>query len=222
MLPALIKTMKPSRSVKDTSVRAGSHLVGFFIGDNKMLKQEIWKAIKGFENYYEASNMGRIRGLDRYANRAKAKGGGKQICKGRILKYRVSTRYPRASVQLARNGKSKSYNVHSLVMKTFIGLPPTEQEINHKNCNALDNRLSNLEYCTHKENAIHAYKNGLIHPPVVIGQNWPNAKLTVKEVLEIRQLYKKTHPTYSLLAKKYNVTISSIHQIIKKLTWKDI
>jgi len=48
--------------------------------------------------------------------------------------------------------------VHRLVYETFVGAIPNGYEINHKDGNKVNNELSNLELCTHKDNIIHSYK----------------------------------------------------------------
>ena len=183
---------------------------------------EVWKSILGYENY-EVSNMGNVRSLDRYITRAIAKGGGLQKCKGRLLKWVISThKYPRASVQLSKKGHSKRYSVHGLVMIAFVGNPPPDNEINHKNGKALDNKLSNLEYCTHKENAIHAYKSGLICPPSFRGENHGMAKLNDEEVQQIRNMRQTTSLTIREIAKMYKVSKSLIGAIENRKVWRHI
>ena len=46
-------------------------------------KKEIWKDVPGYENYYQASNLGRVRSLDRTITN---NNGVKKVYKGKVLK----------------------------------------------------------------------------------------------------------------------------------------
>ncbi len=57
-----------------------------------------------------------------------------------------------------------NYQVHTLIAKAFLGSPPLDikfPKVNHKDGNGKNNHLSNLEWLSSSENAIHAYKMGL-------------------------------------------------------------
>lgn len=74
------------------------------------------------------------------------------------------------------DGKAKSYTVHRIVARTFIGRPSrhtakdiSELEVNHVNGIRFDNRIENLEWVTPTENKLHSHLARL-HPsdkPVV-------------------------------------------------------
>lgn len=55
----------------------------------------------------------------------------------------------------------KHKNVHRLIAETLIPNPNELPCVNHKDGNKLNNSVGNLEWCTHSENTIHAYKTGL-------------------------------------------------------------
>lgn len=52
------------------------------------------------------------------------------------------------------------YLVHRIVAKTFIGEPDNKQ-VNHIDGNKLNNNINNLEYCSARDNLIHALNLGL-------------------------------------------------------------
>lgn len=56
---------------------------------------------------------------------------------------------------------SKSYYVHRLVWMFVHGWIPKELEINHKDGNKQNNKISNLELLTNKENVNYSIDNGL-------------------------------------------------------------
>ena len=113
---------------------------------------EIWKDIKGYEGLYQVSNLGRIRSL--YNNKIK------------FIKLFNKIKNDENSylrVQLVKNKIVKKFSVHRIVALAFIENPENKPLINHKNTIKIDNRVSNLEWCTQSENIIHAYKNNLIN-----------------------------------------------------------
>lgn len=75
-----------------------------------------------------------------------------------------ATTYFSVNLQRGKECASKRYLVHRLVAMAFIPNPDNLPQVNHKNCNGLDNRVENLEWCTNRANCLHAKENGRIHP----------------------------------------------------------
>ena len=97
------------------------------------------------------------------------------------------------SVTGKAGGKGKPFElIHRLVYETFVGVIPEGMVINHINGVKTDNRLSNLELCTYKENSRHAVEMGFYKP--TDGEANGMSKLKESEVKEI----------YNLLAQGYN------------------
>jgi len=74
-------------------------------------------------------------------------------------------------IGLYLNGKAKTYKLHRLISECFINKIEGKTQINHKDCNKLNNDISNLEWCNNSENQLHAYSNGLnvsVHKKIVI------------------------------------------------------
>ena len=104
------------------------------------MSEEIWKDIKGFEGLYQVSNLGRVKSLKRPYG-----------LKEKILKPQINdSGYYR--IQLHKQSIKKTYRVHRLVWEAFNGQIPEGLQVNHINEIKTDNRLSNLNLMTCKEN----------------------------------------------------------------------
>ena len=106
------------------------------------MQKEIWKPIKGFENLYEVSSIGRVRSLGHDAWH-----------KGRVLKPHLDGKGNYLFVGLHSNGKTTLRNIHRLVAETFIPNPNNLPCVNHINEVKTDNRVINLEWCTIEYNS---------------------------------------------------------------------
>ena len=102
-----------------------------------MNEVETFVEIEGFEKY-EVSNLGRVR----------------NIKSGRILKP-FPNRGGYLRHKLYGYGKKKNLPLHRIIATAFIDNPDGKPCVNHIDENKLNNDLSNLEWCTVKENNIH-------------------------------------------------------------------
>ena len=109
---------------------------------------EVWKDIEGYEGYYEVSNHGQVRSVDREL--PIRKNGGRLFYRrlpGKVLKQcYVGCGY------LFVNLRGKAALVHRLVAKAFIPNPNNLPFINHKDENKTNNNVDNLEWCDHMYN----------------------------------------------------------------------
>lgn len=130
--------------------------------------KEIWKDVEGYEGYYQISNYGNVKSLERKVIR---KDGVVQIRSERIMSKRLNNDgYIVAKFNV--NKKSKSVAVHILVAKHFIPNPNNYSEVNHKDCNRKNNKVDNLEWCTHQQNIEYSKKLG--HYKGRYGKDNPN------------------------------------------------
>lgn len=121
---------------------------------------EIWKSIPGYEGYYEASNLGRIRSVERKIPHPMLLTG--QTIHSKILKLnKDADGYFVLSIQ--KEGKTLFTFAHRLVAMAFIPNPDNKPCVNHKDGNKQNNHVENLEWCTVLENNRHAHRTGL-HP----------------------------------------------------------
>ena len=167
---------------------------------------EQWNPIPGYEGYYSASNFGQIRRDKPEAN----------TYSGKIIAPNKKGRYPR--IGLTKNGFKKMFSVHRLIAITFLGNPPLNYMVNHKDGNKQNNTLKNLEWVTAKENMAHSLKNGF-NPQ---GSRAYNAKLNESQVRKIRIRYAQEKISQQKLANEFNVSQVLISVILLRKRWKHI
>lgn len=119
-----------------------------------------WKPVPKFEGWYEVSNFGEVRSVNREVN---YKTSGKSFRKGVILKPKIGKQGYK-EVVLVINGKRHCYKVHKLVALAFLSNPLNLPCINHINEDKLDNRVCNLEWCSVQYNTLYSM------PVTIIGQ----------------------------------------------------
>lgn len=173
---------------------------------------EIWKDIPGYENIYQASNLGNIRSLNR-----EWKGNNGAIRKhGIIVLKKNIRRNGYIYVVLRINNKQNKHNIHRLVLSAFYG--KSKLQCNHIDGNKKNNHVENLEYCTSKQNMIHALNNGFIKT----GENSINSKLKNNHVNRIRFLNGKVERGYfKKLSKALDVSDVTIYNILNYRTYKN-
>ena len=109
---------------------------------------EIWKDIQGYEGLYQISNLGRIKNKHNKILKLSNKRWKKESCPQNDYK----------KIRLSKNGKSKGFSVHRLVAREFLNDYDKKLEVNHKDGNKSNNKVSNLEMISHRENIKHSYE----------------------------------------------------------------
>lgn len=154
---------------------------------------EEWKDIKGYEGLYMISSLGRVKSLQpRGGNRNGMPRKGKEHI---LTPYISSTGYYKVS--LVKNNKRSDKRIHRLLASAFIPNPNNKPNINHIDGNKLNNRIDNLEWCTQKENTIHAIETGLRKVK----------SLTKDEMIE---LYVNQHLGIKQIAKQNNISYKKV------------
>ncbi len=106
------------------------------------MNDERWLDVDGYDGNYMVSDRGRVKSV-RF----------KKILTGGHGRYKCVT--------ISKRGKQKTFNVHYLVAKMFLGDKPFGMEVNHVNGDKWDNSVDNLVYTTRQENIRHSYRIGL-------------------------------------------------------------
>lgn len=102
---------------------------------------EQWRPVAGgWEGVYEVSDLGRVRRVAR----------GNRTRPGFVLSPFMRGGYPH--VDLSRDGAQTMFAVHVLVMRSHVGEPPPGHEVDHRDRDPRNARLSNLRYVTHPVN----------------------------------------------------------------------
>ncbi len=113
--------------------------------------EEIWKDINGYEGLYQISNLGRVKSLKDNRGNYREK----------ILSLKPSEDgYKR--IHLFKNKEKECFYIHRLVAEAFIPNPDNLPEVNHKIDDfehRSDNRVENLEWCTHDYNVNYGDRN---------------------------------------------------------------
>lgn len=135
---------------------------------------EEWKDIKGYEGYYQVSNLGRVKRLLAWrGNQVKHV----FIPVDEIVKpYIDNFGYKR--VCLSKDCKSKHFRVHRLVAIAFIPNPYNLPEVNHKDEDKSNSCVDNLEWCTHAYNSAYGTRG------IRIGKTNHNGKGAKRSVLQ--------------------------------------
>lgn len=119
------------------------------------MSAERWLPVPGYQGYYEVSDHGRVRAVDRVIRR------GDQI---QHRRGRLKAGGPNAGgypvVPLHRDGTRINAPVHRLVLEAFVGPCPDGMYCCHNDGNKLNNRLDNLRWDTPSSNALDRVKHG--------------------------------------------------------------
>lgn len=147
------------------------------IGESSLFTDEIWRPVKGFEGYYEVSNMGKIKSLTRIKSNA--------LCKDYSKKESILKNSPQKTGYIhillyGATGKKVRFMAHRIVADAFCSNPKDKPFVNHINGIKNDNRAENLEWVTCRENHLHSFR--------VLGRksknNWMAALVSKKVICE--------------------------------------
>ena len=117
----------------------------------------MWKDIRNFEGFYQVSDKGEIRSVDRYVHfKYKDK-----FLKGAIKRQQIGTNGYKIVKLYKSDKKTYTFSVHRLVAEAFLKKPSYAECVNHKNGIKTDNRVENLEWCSYSYNNKHAINNNL-------------------------------------------------------------
>lgn len=130
----------------------------------------MWKDIKGYEGFYQVSDTGEVKSLER----TRVGKNGSSVIVPECIRKQKTDKDGYKEVALCKDGKMKYCRVHRLVAEAFLDNPNGYPIINHKDENPANNNVNNLEWCTEQYNRQYSlYKsstaiecNGTIYPSI--------------------------------------------------------
>lgn len=177
------------------------------------LFDEYFIPIQGFENKYRVSNTGRIISFNRRSCTGKITDG-----EFEIFPYIDTVGY--RSIKLHDGNKGHKYmRLHRLLAIHFIPNPNNYPSVNHIDGNKLNSDLSNLEWCTIKQNLLHARATGLNNN---IAELHCNSKLTNKQVLEIVRLRVEENMTLKEISDIFSIKWENVRSIVSGKEWSSV
>lgn len=166
------------------------------------LPTERWRPIPGYESNYMASDRGRVKSLPRTTN-------GRPV-KGCVLKGSPDIEgYPAAN--LWKDGISRTFRIHTLVLLAFVGPCPPWLECRHRDGSRTNSRLDNISWSTVSKNQMDRVEHGTSNRGTANGCH----KLTPDEVREIRA----ASGIYREIGDAYGVSMSTVSLIKRRERW---
>lgn len=177
-----------------------------------IVPEEIWLPVLNWGNFYEVSNYGNVRSLNKTVN---SKFGSTATKMGKVLKAATS-RTGYKQVVLSHPKAKKNALVHRLVAQAFIPNPNNYNQVNHINGDRADNRSWMIEWCTCSQNLYHSFKH-LGRKPNCSGKG-RFGKLHIRSIAvtqySLDGKFIAQFESISLAAQATNIKLSEIHACV--------
>jgi hypothetical protein len=173
---------------------------------------EEWRPVPGWEQFYEVSNRGRLRSMDREVS---CGGGRRRVIKGRLRLLQIVRGY--RHVILEDGDKKKNEYVHRLVLLAFRGQPKPGMQGCHNDGQKFNNHLDNLRWDTLASNKADMVRHGTSTK----GERNPNAKLSLAIAQAIRRDRAALGWSYKKLARKYSISTMHAYDVCAGKYWSD-
>lgn len=176
-----------------------------------ILSMERWTPAVGYEGYYSVSSEGRVKRT-------------RPECGTRPRRFLAPIRKRDGYLCVRLYGENRAWEtvtIHRLVARSFLGEPPTpKHEVNHKDGRRDNNSVDNLEWVTRSENLTHAIR--VLHRTQPRGERHGMSRLTEESVREIRRIYAAGEAGQVALAKRFNVTQTTVWRVLNGGGWAHV
>lgn len=176
--------------------------------------EEGWKDIPGWEGFYQVSDLGRIRSVDRRI--PKSVGDGCRLMRGKVLKPGIYKNPGYSRVNLSRPGRTQWFDIHFLVLLAFVGPRPEGMECRHLDGVRMNSGLSNLCWGTSKQNQGDRRGHGTGNQ----GSRNHFSKVGEKEVFTIRQM--AGNASRGEIARKLGLSYGIVSDVVAGRTWRHV
>lgn len=176
------------------------------------LEREVWKSVEGWDNYM-ISNLGRLKGI----RRLNGKG---VISYGEFL-VGYTNKKGYVIARLYDSTKKITTPIHRLVAKHFNMKPSGATEIHHLDGDKKNNKSDNLMWVNKRTHVAITLKETKFGDGVT-GEKHGMSKISASSVLKIREEYTGKYGNVVWLSKKYNITKTHIHRIVKNRAWQSL
>lgn len=150
---------------------------------------------------YEVSQFGQVRRVV-------------QSYRGKPVPYLLGQRSGNSGylfVSLTLGGKPRNVSVSRLVLRTFVGDPPSSKHhAAHNDGNKLNNILTNLRWASPSENQGDKREHGTAFRPRF---------LTEDQVISMRREYADLDVSFRDIARKYGVSVPTAHGVVVGRYW---
>lgn len=188
-------------------------------------REESWLPVLGYEGFYEVSDLGRVRSVNRMVHQENRWASFEVLRTGIVLRIQISQKSsrgrrpaPYGQVNLYKEGKGKTHLVHRLVLAAFAGACPEGREALHGEHGSLDNRWpENLSWGIHSDNmGRDKYRDGTM--PDVRHENHPQAKLSfaLAELIRVREAGGWTRKA---IASDLGVSTTTVGRVLTGASW---
>lgn len=123
------------------------------------------------------------------------------------------------TVKLCSEGNVRLNFVHRLVADAFLPKKKNKYHVNHIDGIKTNNHVSNLEWCTPRENAQHAAKLGLLN--TARGEASGSSKLSDSDVAKVRSLHSQGIKQKEI-ASMFDVCPTTISRVVTRSTWNHL
>ena len=176
------------------------------------LAAEEWRPVAEAETTYAVSDLGRVRSEERVVV---GRDGRRRPFHRKLLRTRDARGYEQ--VLLWVHGRVIGRLVHRLVVAAFVGEIPRGLTVNHIDGVKWNNRRSNLELVTPKENCAHAIATGLMPR----GDRTGTARLTNDAAVEIVRRHAAGERSMDLAA-EFGIARCTVAHLISGRTWSHV